>query len=246
MFRVILLILCALSMNTHASPKPKKPAVSAEKLVAAIQKQYNSTNSITFNFEQDYKHPFLTVLENSEGQVFYDRALGNMLWSYTEPKNKQKKFYINGTQFIYYLVGDKIAYEHNCYQQDTLSASITFLQGVGNLKDSFLVSLLEAPTPNPSLQWLKLSPKEKNAPVKHIYLGVKNGSVVESVVEDPSGGKNHFKFKDFKTTKIDKSVFVFTPPKGVVVEPMPNVQCPKVPKKAGKTASPKKTGAKKG
>jgi hypothetical protein len=77
------------------------------------------------------------------------------------------------------------------------------------------------------LSWLSLIPKEANAPVKKITLGAtKEGEVVESIVEDPSGGKNHFKFIDFKINpKIDKNVFAFKAPADVRVQPMPNIQC---------------------
>lgn len=234
---LIIFFLSALSIDTYAttkaSPKTSKtsPKASLEKVVSAIQAQYNNTSSTTFEFEQDYKHPFLAVMEKSKGQVFYDRALGNMLWSYLEPQTKQKKFYIHGTEFTYYSVNDNIAYVHNCYEQDTLSSSITFLLGKGKLKDSFSVSMMDSPTPNSKLSWLKLSPKEKDAPVKHIYLGAENGMVKESIVEDLSGGKNHFKFSNFKTDKIDKSTFVFVAPKNVKVEPMPNVTCAEKKKK---------------
>lgn len=250
MLRVIFLILSALSLDAKTPAKQaekKETAVkkasknlSVDELVKAIQKQYNNTTSLTFDFEQNYKNPFLTESESSEGQVAYDRAMGNMLWSYLKPEGRQKKFYINGSELTYYSVSGNIAYVNKCYQQDTLSASLAFLQGFGKIKDSFTPSLLKDPTPNKDLQWLKLAPKEKNTPVKFIYLGVKDGSVLESIVEDPTGGKNHFKFKHFNTLKIDKGTFTFTAPKGVIVEPMPNVVCPEVKKKEEKKAPAKK------
>lgn len=257
---LIVFLISALSFNAEVLAKTTKTAtktvaktsgkVTLEKLVSAIQTEYNNTSSTTFDFEQEYKHPFLAVMEKSTGQVFYDRALGNMLWSYLEPANKQKKFYIHGSEFTYYSVNDKIAYVHNCYHQDTLSASITFLLGKGKLKDSFTVAMMPEPTPNKTLAWLKLTPKEKDAPVKYIYLGVENGKVKESLVEDLSGGKNHFKFQNFKADKIDKNTFVFVAPKGVKVEPMPNVDCtenkvpPKKKAEKEKKAEVKKDSAK--
>lgn len=214
--------------------KTDQTEANLAKLIDAIQRQYNNTKSATFDFDQSYKHPFLAVTENSHGNVSYQKVHGNMVWNYTQPKEKQKKFYISGNQFTYFSVSDKVAYTHNCYNKDTLSASVTFLLGTGSLKDSFTIKPLIGDMPNTALSWVTLIPKEPNAPVSKILLGVnKDFKVMESVVEDPSGGKNHFKFSNFKTNpKIAASVFVFTPPKGVLVQPMPNVSCPEAKPKA--------------
>lgn len=203
-------------------------AVDVAKLTDAIQRQYNTLRSSTFEFEQSYKHPFMNVTETSKGNVAYQKLGGKMVWSYLEPKERQKKFFIIGNKFTYYSASDKIAYTHDCYDRDTLSASVAFLLGSGNLKTSFSISLMDGEQFNKALTWLTLVPKEKDAPVKRIFLGVnKEAKVMESVVEDPTGGKNHFKFINFKTNpKIAASVFVFVPPAGVTVQPMPNVQCP--------------------
>jgi outer membrane lipoprotein-sorting protein len=235
----------ATSTTVRANKNNNKAQVKdINKIIDAIQKQYNSTHSASFEFKQSYKHPFLAATEESEGSVFYKRIGGKMVWSYTKPDNKQKKFFINGKKLTYYSVPDNVAYEHNCYDQDTLSASVAFLLGRGNLKASFDISAFLGDLPNPSLTWLTLVPKENNSPVKKLYLGVNQRStVIESIVEDPSSGKNHFKFLNFKTNPfppISSSVFEFHPPKDkrVLIQSMPNVQCPKeVTKKPNETNS---------
>lgn len=226
------------------SQPPQKPAtpapVNIKRLADAIQKQYNNLKTATFDFEQSYKHPFLAVTETSKGKVAYNKTSGSMVWDYQEPKERQKKFYIHGKKFTYYSISDKIAYTHDCYEKDTLSASVAFLLGFGKLTDAFSLHPLEGELPNAALSWLVLIPKEQNSPVKKISLGVRDAKVVESLVEDPSGGKNHFKFINFKTNpKIDNSVFTFKAPQGVLVQPMPNVQCPEPPTKT-KASEPKK------
>lgn len=230
------------SVPTPPAAAPARPAVNVAKLADAIQKKYDSTKTATFDFEQIYQHRFLTVMENSKGTVAYEKAPGNMVWQYNEPTNRQKKFFIKGRSFTYYSISDKIAYTHNCYDKDTLSASVTFLLGTGNLKTSFTITALTTPPPNNALSWLALTPKEKNAPITKILLGVNAQSqVMESLVEDPSGGKNHFKFSNFKTNpKIAEGIFVFNAPPGVVVQPMPNVSCaePAAPPRPS-TPSPK-------
>lgn len=251
-----ILILTTLSLNVHAAKNtkaaPALPSQSSktentktEQLINAVQKQYNSLKSATFNFEQSYKHPFLNIQESSKGQVSYAKTSGKMVWSYEEPKDKQKKFYIDGKKFTYYSVADKTAFTHDCYDQDTLSAAVTFLLGKGLLKQSFSVKLLTEDVPNKSLSWLELTPKEIGSPVKRIFLGIEKASkVLESVVEDPSGGKNHFKFIDFKINPaINPKTFVFVPPAGVLVQKMPNVSCKEQKPPAKTTKQPTKKSA---
>ena len=216
-------------IDTKKQEATKKVDAAVVKLADLIQAQYNRTKTATFTFRQSYVHPFLSSqdnMNNSAGNAAYDKNKGSMMWNYREPKNRQKIFYINGNKFTFYSISDKIAYTHDCYDQDTLSASVAFLLGTGNLKDSFTITAFEGEPANKKLLWLSLIPKEANSPVKKISLGVtKEGKVLESIVEDPSGGKNHFVFEIIVNPKIDDSVFVFKPIAGVRVQAMPNVKC---------------------
>lgn len=237
-----------LCFNSSANNSVKKAPLQTKQtaplkimaLADKVQKQYNKTNSATFSFEQSYQNPFLPVKEISKGQGFF-RAK-NMLWRYTEPADRRKEFFIEGKKFTYHLINDKVAYTHNCFEKDSLSASITFLWGQGNLKASF--DIKELPNMNkPDLKWLNLIPKEKNAPVKSISLGIdeKTSLVKESIVTDLSGGINSFKFSDFKTNiAIAPETFRFTVPEGVKVQAMPNISCPESPAVDTKVSAPKK------
>lgn len=232
-----------------------KAALALSKLADLIQSQYSKTTSATFSFEQSYKHPFLAAVnESSKGKVFFKPQ--HMLWRYTEPADRKKEFYLVGKNLTYYLAGDKLAYVNKCFEQDTLVASITFLWGKGKLKESFTIEPFVGKVPNEKLTWLRLIPKEKDPPAKSVSLGVNaKGVVMESSVVDQSDGVNHFKFSDFVINKdIPNKIFDFVPPAGVLVQPMPNVQCPIVPAptpkavtpapKAPAKATPKKTAPK--
>lgn len=206
-------------------------ATEIGKLADAIQKHYNQTTSATFSFTQNYRHPFLPTNESSKGQVFFKAR--SMLWRYQEPADRQKEFFIAGKKFTYHLINDKLAYTHDCFDQDTLSASITFLWGKGRLRESFnIVPYTGTTTTGSTLKWLTLIPKEANAPVKSISLGAepKTGMVKESIVLDPSDGVNHFVFSNFKTNiPIPDATFKFVAKPGIRVQPMPNIQCPEAP-----------------
>ncbi len=227
--------------ENKATPAPlalaKTSPAALSALTDTIQKQYNKTRSATFDFEQSYKHPFLPVNENSKGQVYYKSR--NMLWRYNVPSDRKKEFFIEGKKFTYHLINDKLAFTHDCFERDTLSASITFLWGQGKLRDSFEIKEFAGALATSTLKWLTLIPKEKNAPVKSISLGVdpKTSIVVESIVTDLSDGLNSFRFTNFKTNpNIPEDTFHFKAAEGVKVQPMPNIAC----KETKTTVAPEK------
>ncbi|MCA9508705.1 MAG: outer membrane lipoprotein carrier protein LolA [Myxococcales bacterium] len=232
-------------------PTPNSRPTTAQlmQLADIIQKQYNKTKSARFDFEQNYKSPYLPITETSKGQVFFKAR--NMLWRYNEPASRKKEFYIEGKKFTYHLVNDKQAFTHDCFEQDTLSASISFLWGQGNLKNSFEIKEFQGAVNDQKLKWLTLIPKEKNAPIKSVSLGVdqKTGTVVESIVTDLSNGTNSFRFSNFQINlNIADKTFHFVAAPGVKVQAMPNVECAPPPKQAPQAASttraPQKTQAK--
>ncbi len=229
MKKIIVLLLFA-NMLIALTPQVDNTKFNLEKLITDIQKKYASNKSAKFSFEQTYKSPFLPSLDISKGEVFYKEK--NMLWRYDEPKNRQKAFYIAGSKFTYHMISDKIAYTHDCFEQDALSISISFLWGKGNLKNSFVIKKLLTDIPNKDLRWLLLEPKDKNLNIESVALGIdaKEALVKESLVTDKSKGKNHFKFNNLVTNiDLKDDIFIFKPIPGIKVEAMPNVVCPPKP-----------------
>lgn len=236
-------------------PQPsniKKPvAFDLSKTIEDVQKKYNQTTSARFNFSQTYQHPFLPVNETSQGEVLFKKQ--KMVWLYQKPADKVKSFYINEKRFTYFQPRDKIAFTHDCFDKDTLSASIAFLWGQGKIKESFNTTKMSNPLSD-TLRWITLIPKEKTNPqVQYIHLGIALDQplVKESIVIDATNGRNHFVFSNIQTNiPISDQSFVFTPPPGenINILPMPNVTCPTpppVPKEKPKAppakAAPKKS-----
>jgi len=228
MIRFFILVLLYASFSHGAATQKTSPANNLNNLVNAIQNYYNKTSAATFDFSQNYKSVIVPTNEISKGKVFF--KAGHMLWRYLEPANSQKEFYIADKKFTYYRVNDKIAYTHNCFDQDTLSASITFLWRKGRLRESFIIKAYTGTVdPKSNLKWLTLIPKETNAPVKSISLGAdaKTGLVKESIVTDSSNGVSHYVFTNFNAKpKFAANTFDFVAKPGVRVQPMPNVVCP--------------------
>lgn len=234
-FLLLSFSLLADKKEPPAKPQAPKKEEDITPLVIGVQKKYDAINTSSLDFEQNYKHPFLSLNEVSKGKISYEKNGGKIVWNYLQPSNKQKKFYINGNKFVYYSVSDKLAYAHDCYQQDTLSASVSFLMGKGDLIKSFNIKKASDISLSKDLSWIELTPKDSSTPVKQLIMGIdKQHNVKETIVIDPSNGKNHFKFSNLKANiKFSPTEFIFTAPKGVKVSPMPNVTCPN--KEAPKT-----------
>ncbi len=226
----LLMALTGLNLAAETKPMPvaKKPALPAKKavltpaqLATAVQKKYDQIKSAKLHFEQTYSHQVLAE-QKSTGDIFFKPS--KMRWSYDNPK---KEFFINGKDFTYYRPGDKIAFRHSCFEQDSMTASLAFMGGKGKVIDLFNITAATDPTLNKTIKWISLSPKQKNAPATAIMLGVTDaGDVLESIVIDATGGKNHFKFvKREINVAIPDATFVFVKKEGDSVEPMPNVDC---------------------
>lgn len=234
---ILITFLCFLAQANKPNiiAKPANPTLVAavkidvEKLLLELKKHYSLLKSTQFNFEQSYKTPFLPTLETSKGVVFYKDQ--KILWRYDEPKNRQKAFYINGSKLIYHMISDKIAYTNDCFEQDALSLSISFLWGKGDLKNSFVIQASTDTSNNKDLRWLLLTPKDKNLNVESILLGIlaKEAKVVESIVIDKAKGRNHFKFTNFlvNPSTLKDDLFIFKPLKDTKVQTMPGVVCTK-------------------
>jgi outer membrane lipoprotein-sorting protein len=236
-------IIISIASNIDALPLKKVPSAKQAKktpvkvldiniAINSLQKQYNNAKSATFSFSQKYSHPIFSNNNESFGIVYYKQH--NMKWHYQKPQNGEKILIIKNNKFILYRISDKIIYEHDCFSQDTLSASIEFLWGKGNIRQSFNISLNQDKALNQNLIWLTLIPKEKHPAVKSIYLGLNKQSftVEESIVIDPNDGKNHFKFSNFiLNALVPDKTFDFVPPKNIKIEKMPNVNCKENPVK---------------
>lgn len=225
----LLLLSCFLFFGTAKIPVKNPPKQVAKKInideaIIALQKTYNNANSSTFSFRQKYTHPVFPINEDSLGQVFFKR--GNMKWVYEKPR--KKSIIVKGNKLIIFIEEDKIAYENDCFQEDTLSASIKFLMGKGNIKESFHIKLHEDKSLNQNLLWLAHTPKEKQSAIKMLYFGLNklNYQVMESLVVDQNDGKNHFSFTNLKINpEVLDSTFDFNPPKGTKIEKMPGQSC---------------------
>jgi outer membrane lipoprotein carrier protein len=206
-----------------AEPPPAQPPAQAltapevRELVARMQKFYEVTEDFRADFTQEYQYKVLKRTQISHGTVLFKKP-GLMRWEYQRPSPR-----------TFVLAGDKVyAYDpaamtltKAAVATDQLSASVTFLFGVGKLEDEFAIRKVECPRGFTCLGTrLELTPKKTDPRFKKIFLEVdpKTAQVHRSTVVDPDGSENAITFERLRTnTQVSTEAFKLTPPEGTQV-----------------------------
>ncbi|HEY1086783.1 MAG TPA: outer membrane lipoprotein carrier protein LolA [Archangium sp.] len=202
-----------LAADAGVARTPLAPDVKA--LVDRVQSFYEKTQDFTADFKQDYTYKAFKRTQSSSGTVTF-RKPALMRWEYEKPGKK-----------TFVLAGDRV-FAHDpeaklvtraALSTNQLSASVTFLFGVGKLENEFSI-VKKACTTCTGTQ-LELTPLVVDPRFKKIYLEVdeKTAQVLKSTVIDPDGSENAISFINLKTNVgIDEKSFKIVPPPGTQVQ----------------------------
>jgi outer membrane lipoprotein-sorting protein len=170
------------------------PAASPlDTIVDRLERNYNTTHSMIAEFEQRYTSKVFRRTKVSRGTLRFAKP-GLMAWDYREPARRQFN-----------------------YDGDDLKAALRFLWGDGGLRTDFRIERVKQ---SATRAMLKLTPKKPAGYYRHVRLVVdlKTYRVTDSVVVDPQGNENRFRFTKVRYNQpMAPDSFRFTPPKGVVV-----------------------------
>lgn len=196
--------------------------VDLKPTVQKIQANFDKTEDFAARFTQVFHHksPALSDI-SSEGTVKFKKP-GLMRWDYTKPS--KKSFIVDGKSLWVHQPDDKLAMVDKCFKQDTLTASLSFLWGGGNIEKQFTYTKFEGNFGDATDINIQLTPKEKSRYFKRLILVVdaKLFQVKQSIVVDLAGNTNQFKFADVKLNQgIKATDFAFTPSKDTHVSPVP-------------------------
>ncbi len=192
-------------------PVAKTEATEAERLTAKVQAFYEKTTDFSASFEQRYTYQVLGRSTKSAGTVAFKKG-GLMRWDYVTPR--KKAFIVDGDTLWVYTPEDHTVIKRPDFKPGSLSSSITFLWGEGDLAKEFEITLVAEST-------LRLVPKTAQSGFARLRFVVdpKTGQVLESTVIDAQGNTNHLVFSEAKlNTGIDAKRFEFKPPKGVSIQ----------------------------
>ncbi|MBL92874.1 MAG: hypothetical protein CMH56_13805 [Myxococcales bacterium] len=199
--------------------KPRNAAL--EKVLTGLQKTYENTSTFSAQFSQSYTNSLLKKTDKSAGQVSFQKP-GKMRWDYTKPE--PKSFLISGSNLWIHQPKDHLAMVNKCFKQDSLTTSISFLWGAGNLRETFNVSFFKGQFGKKRDHNLLLIPKETNTIFAKLILVVDPDSylVKQSILIDHQGNINRFYFSKSKTNEeFLQDHFSFRPPSGTHVSDLP-------------------------
>ena len=213
----------ALSLILAAAFFPCSPLTAAEEIkiedrvVESLQKSYDSTVDFVADFRQETELKTLNRTLKAWGKVSFKRP-GRMLWRYEEPKGQW--VLADGKSLYYYQPEEGQILKtplKNAFRSDV---PLSFLLGIGNLKNDFRVTFKGLQQEHYILQ---LAPKGQSGGVDEVMLGVDRQAfgIGWARIRDPAGNVTTVRFSNIKRgVGLKDSVFHLQVPAGVDVVEM--------------------------
>lgn len=194
------------------------PAPGAEAIVEQVQLFYAGVTDYRATFVQTTAHKmFAGRLQRSYGKVMFKQG-GLMRWEYGRPDNKLF-VYDGATLWIYEPEVPQVF--SGTADAERLQKGLAFLTGQGKILDEYTALRLDEKRFGFAKGYvLKLRPKQKNSPFRHVELYVDKADyhVVRSVVVDHDNNRNRLDFGKPETNlDLPAGLFAFAPPAGVPV-----------------------------
>jgi outer membrane lipoprotein carrier protein len=195
------------------------PQVHADPLKDALrrlQERYDTTKTMTANFEQSVASKTLAGTLESKGTVSFEKP-NRMRWDYAAPDSQQ--IIGDGETLWIYQPDDKQVIKASIDKAFQAKTPVNFLGGLGQIDQDFNATL-EKDEPE---QWvLRLVPK-KDKGIGTLSLSVRksDASIAEARIEDPLGTVTRLRLSGEKrNVELAGNLFSFIPPAGVdVVKP---------------------------
>lgn len=232
----------AVVVDAGVAKVPLAPPVKV--LVDRVQAFYEKTTDFQADFKQEYTYKAFKRTQVSTGKVTFKKP-GLMRWEYEKPSPK-----------TFVLAGDRV-FAHDpeaklvtraAINTNQLSASVTFLFGVGKLENEF--NIVQTTCAKCVGTQLEMTPLVPDSRFKKIYLEVDptTAQVLKSTVIDPDGSENAISFIGLKANVgINEAHFKITPPPGTQVQDFltgAKTSVPSATKSAGEPGGAVDAGAK--
>ncbi len=188
------------------------PATVREQLLRQVQERYESYGDLQAKFVQRSVFVSLNQHALSRGMVFFKKP-GKMDWNYSEPD--VQRFVADGRTLWFYQPGLKQVTVGEFKQAFTSDVPVSFLSGIGHLKDNFalkdacisdagVVLSLVSKSPDPQLDEFYLLVQKDN----HLPRGAR--------IVDLGGNDTQIIFEDISlNNSMGDDRFTFSVPRGV-------------------------------
>jgi outer membrane lipoprotein-sorting protein len=212
-FSTVFATLAALSYAMAGlSLAAAEPVKSAEQVIDALQKNYDSTIDFTADFRQQTEVKTLNRDLKAWGKLSFKRP-GKMLWRYEEPKGQ---VVLADGAHLYFLQPEQNQVIKsplkNAFRSDI---PLSFLLGLGNLKKDFDAVLKAS---DDKQYTLRLEPKGEAGGFSEILMGVSRTSadIIWVSIRDAANNVTSLSFSNMrKGVGVQDSVFRIKIPDGV-------------------------------
>lgn len=187
-----------------------------ETVASGVQSLYRGISTLSFDFVQETKLELLDKKVEKRGQMHFKRP-GKFVIHYATPPLKD--YLSNGSRLWIILPAEGKVYEESLKKGELDEQAKLFLDGLGDLQESFVVSPLPERqmqaamfSPGADRAYLQLISKKDSAFFAWIALGVDPVSyrVVEMTLFNRSQNVSHYVFSNFKVNMpLADEMFVF-------------------------------------
>ncbi|MET0153352.1 MAG: outer membrane lipoprotein chaperone LolA [Candidatus Binatia bacterium] len=206
-------------LGAASEPGPSASPKVGE-VVRKLQARYDATKDFTADFTQTVEAATLGKPLQSTGQLLFKRP-GRMRWEFVEP---EKQTIVADGKLLWVYQPEHHQVLKTPFRAAFQSATpISFLFGVGQLKDDFDATLVSSGSPD--VIRLRLVPKrEHEIGVLVLDVGLQTYDIAAAEVTDPLGNVTRLAFSNLKRdVGLEDSQFTFDIPPGAdVVEPPGN------------------------
>lgn len=213
-----------LSQSRSFDCTKKLTTVQSNLALDSLQSRYSNVQTLTASFSQLSKNAALDMTETSSGSVQFKKP-GMMRWDYSEPE--KQVLTLNKNEVRFYQESENQGFIDNVSQVLLSDLPVSFLAGIGNIKDSF--NLISGCNGSDGTI-LTLSPKQKTtgqnsgkieeAKIKELKIIVEDSSFLPkgaSVLDSSDNETAILLSKLFIGEEIKDSSFTFNFPRGADV-----------------------------
>jgi outer membrane lipoprotein carrier protein len=204
-------ILLSILIFSYSSPAA---VLSLDELVDRIQQQYNRAEDLNAEFTQEAYNQAVDRAQKARGKVYLKKP-NLMRWDYEGPDLQH--FIIDGETFWWYTPQNNQVIKQPASATFDSKIPLSFLGGVGNLRQDFHISYAEEVSKQ-GWQALLLLPKKTTGNLKKLIMEVEGFEIRRVSMQDAFGNKTTLLLSNMRINQnIAIERFRFVPPPGVQV-----------------------------
>ncbi len=196
-----------------------KSFVYAQGIIDALQKNYQSLNSFSADFNQKLYHRESMHTQERSGTFSFEKEI-NIRFETLEPS--EELLIVNSNEIWNYFPDEEIAYKYNAQIAKQSQNILSILTGKTALDKDFEVEIEEnKEVDEEKFHFLKLYPLEPTIELTEaeIWIEPEQMLITRIKVYDFYGNTNEIFFSNYKKNiPLDTELFTFVPPNGIDIE----------------------------